>query len=142
MRKRPIILLVEDDVATLKVLCRILPLWGFDVRSAASLAEARSAVAAGPFDLLLSDLFLPDGNGADLCRELKFGHRVPAISVTGHTSPDETAHCEAAGFDRSLTKPIDMHLLFRAIQKTLDIHCGADGDAESSDAGRMPGRTR
>lgn len=141
MQKRPIILLVEGDADAAELLGRLLPRWGFDVRSASSLAEARSAIAAGPFDLLLSDLVLPDGNGADLCRQLQLDHHVPAISVTGHASPDETARCKAAGFDRCLTKPLDMDLLFCAIQKTLGMECGADFGEQSSDAGRMPGKS-
>ena len=140
MRKRPIILVVEEDADTAEALRQILPRWGFDVRSAANLADARSAVAAGPFDLLLSDLVLPDGNGADLCRELQLDHHVPAIAVTGYSAPDDTARSKSAGFDRSLQKPFDMDLLFCAIQKTLGKKCGADGGEETPEAGRMPGK--
>ena len=141
MRRRPIILVVEDDADTAAALRHLLPLWGYDVHSASSLAEARSAVAAGPFDLLLSDLVLPDGNGTDLCRQLQLDHPVPAISVTGYTLPDDTARCKAAGFDRCLTKPLDMDLLFCAIQKTLGFKCDANEGAKSSAAGRMPGKS-
>ena len=140
MRRRPIILVVEDDAATAAALERILPRWGYDVRSACSLAAALSAVEAGPFDLLLSDLVLPDGNGEDLCRQLQAGRHVPAIAVSGHSFPQDTERCKAAGFDRRLTKPVDLDLLFTAIQKTLDGTDWADDGAAMNGSTRMSGK--
>ena len=119
MRKRPTILVVEDDPHSAEILRRILPRWGYQVEVTHTIEAARKAAAAGSFDLLLSDLVLPDGNGADLCRQLRETRNIPAIAVTGYTLPATTADGQHAGFDRQLTKPVDMDLLYRAIEKSL-----------------------
>ena len=60
------ILLVDDDKDTLRVLSRVLRASGHDVTTAEDVASAMEAARAKPFDLLVSDLGLPDGSGLDL----------------------------------------------------------------------------
>ena len=64
-------LLVEDHSSTAEVLKRLLLRAGHQVQTADSLAEARRWLAKGDFDLLISDLGLPDGSGLELVRDAK-----------------------------------------------------------------------
>jgi DNA-binding response OmpR family regulator len=69
-----------------------------------------------PFDILISDLNLPDGDGIDLVREAKQAHGLKAIALTGRTSEQEREQGLVAGFDCYLTKPIDFHELKVALR--------------------------
>jgi PAS domain S-box-containing protein len=108
------ILLVEDHADTARILARILGKMGHRVTVARSAGEALSS--AGPFDLLLCDLGLPDGNGLDLIRQLP---PMPAIALTGHGMEDDIRASRAAGFLAHLTKPVDPEQLEAAIQKVM-----------------------
>jgi DNA-binding response OmpR family regulator len=63
------------------------------------------------FDILISDLNLPDGDGIDLVREAKRRQHLKAIAVTARTSAEERECGLRAGFDFYLTKPIDFNEL-------------------------------
>jgi signal transduction histidine kinase/CheY-like chemotaxis protein len=111
------ILLVEDDEATLSVLARLLRARGHRVSAARSIAEARAEAEAGRFDLIISDLGLPDGSGLDLMRELRVGLDVPAIALSGFGMDEDIRRALAAGFDAHLTKPIGVPDLESAIRR-------------------------
>lgn len=118
------ILLVEDHPDTSEQLTRLLKRIGHHVVTAGSVAEAReltSAEARGtsgcPFDMLISDLGLPDGSGHDLMRELGECHRVPGIALSGFGMKEDVAASMAAGFARHMTKPVDWQELKAEIEK-------------------------
>jgi CheY-like chemotaxis protein len=71
-----------------------------------------------PFDVLVSDIGLPDGTGVDLIRQIrqKYGNRPPALALTGYGMEDDIARCKAAGFTDHLTKPVNLQKLEAAIQ--------------------------
>jgi len=110
------ILIVEDNRDTLEFLALVLRHRGHDVTSAATLAEARATAGAG-FDLILSDIELPDGNGHDLIRELNSLHPTPAIALSGFGSEEDVRQSREAGFAEHLTKPIDLPGLEAAIRR-------------------------
>ncbi|HEX8199939.1 MAG TPA: hybrid sensor histidine kinase/response regulator, partial [Isosphaeraceae bacterium] len=83
------ILLVEDNKDTLRYLALVLRKRGHEVRTAENLDAAHAAVASAPFDLLLSDIELPDGTGLDLMRALGGGRGVPGIAMSGFGSEDD-----------------------------------------------------
>ena len=113
------ILLVEDHEDTARVLRRILEHNGFSVAHADSLARARELVGAQKFDVIISDLGLPDGNGLDLMRELHSAHGLPGIALSGFGSDEDRAGSFAAGFSEHLTKPVDWPQLRSALDKLL-----------------------
>jgi CheY-like chemotaxis protein len=77
---------------------------------------AVDTAAHGTFDLLVSDLGLPDGSGLDLMRELRSrGQALPAIAVSGYGQEEDLAHSRAAGFSAHLIKPVDPNRLLTAI---------------------------
>ena len=85
------ILLVEDHEPTRTALVQLLARRRYEVAAAASLAEARAAAGEQHFDVLISDIGLPDGSGFDLMAELRERHGLKGIALTGYgmerTSP-------------------------------------------------------
>ena len=105
------ILFVEDHEDTARVLGRILKNAGFDVSQASSLAGARSLAAGRRFDLVISDVGLPDGSGLDLMSGLRDAQGLTGIALSGFGTDEDVAASPAAGFAAHLTKPVDWERL-------------------------------
>jgi DNA-binding response OmpR family regulator len=78
------------------------------VRDARDIASALEAASREPFDLVISDLGLPDGSGLELMRELRRLYRVEGICLTGFGMDEDLARSADAGFCHHLTKPVDI----------------------------------
>jgi DNA-binding response OmpR family regulator len=115
--KRGRILLLEDDKDTRIVLARLFEARDFDVRAAATVAEAWELSSDGPYDLLVSDIGLPDGDGYRLMRELQDLHGLQGIALTGYGLDDDIALSREAGFADHLVKPIQIDLLDQALNR-------------------------
>lgn len=112
------VLLVEDHSDTAAALADLMRLQGHEVRIAGTVAQALSLAAEeGRIDLVISDLGLPDGNGQDLMRQLaeRFGLR--GIALSGYGMEDDVRRSREAGFERHLTKPVNLDALESAIQQ-------------------------
>jgi DNA-binding response OmpR family regulator len=109
------VLLVEDHADTRLVLEVLLNRCGCQTVTAKSLKDARARLKEMPFDMVISDLNLPDGDGLDLVREAKQTHKLKAIAVTGRASDEECDQGLKAGVDCYLTKPIDYQQLKKAL---------------------------
>jgi signal transduction histidine kinase len=113
--RRLAVLLVEDNADSADALALALELQGFEVRLAGSVAAARKA-ARKRFDVLVSDLALPDGSGLDLVAELRARTDVPAIALSGYGSARDKSRSAAAGFSAHLTKPVTIERLSNTIR--------------------------
>src|SRR5438128_3900604 len=113
------LLLVEDHDDTRKVLARLLRRRGYKVEAARSAQEARSLSSGKTFDLLVSDIALPDATGCELLKELGSKHRLCGIAMSGFGSDADVAQSRAAGFLEHLIKPIDATALDAAIQRVV-----------------------
>lgn len=113
------ILLVDDHADTLDNLARLLKRRGFEVLTAGSGAEARSAAQVKKVDLYISDLGLPDCNGHELLAELRAIHDAPAIALSGYGMESDVAESKNAGFQEHLIKPVDFGELTRTIAALL-----------------------
>jgi CheY-like chemotaxis protein len=112
------VLLVEDHADTAKMIGRLLRSCGCDVRTARNVKEAVAAAEAGPFDLLVSDLGLPDGTGLDLPTRFHQDHpayQFRAIALSGYGMEDDLRRSREAGFAVHLTKPVS----FEAVESVL-----------------------
>jgi len=110
------ILLVEDHADTASVLARFLRMSGHRVDVAPDVATALQLAAGHGFDLLISDLGLPDGSGLDLLQTLRSrAFTFPALAMTGYGQETDIKQCRDAGFADHLTKPIDLERFQRAI---------------------------
>jgi PAS domain S-box-containing protein len=108
------ILLVDDNEDTLSVIARTLRLNGHEVTTADSVATALAA-AAQPFDLLITDIGLPDGTGWELMRELRTRGPVRAIALSGFSMDDDIRRSREVGFIEHLSKPVMPDELEQAI---------------------------
>jgi PAS domain S-box-containing protein len=113
------ILVVEDHADTLAVMSRLLKNIGFEVTTAGTVKEALDLAESHEFDLLLSDIGLPDGTGAELMAQLKSTKGMRGIALSGLGFESDLARSHQAGFDAHLTKPINFQNLIRAIEQTL-----------------------
>ncbi|HEX4667249.1 MAG TPA: response regulator [Chthoniobacterales bacterium] len=106
------ILFVEDSEESRVLFARLLTGGGHRVVPAASVGEALGLLACLRFDVLVSDITLPDGSGLDLVAEAKKRQRFrKAVALTGHAKPEDREEGLRAGFDEYLTKPVDFHQL-------------------------------
>ncbi len=111
------ILLVEDNPDTLRMMSRLLRGRGHRVATGGGVAEALRAMdSEGPFDLIISDLGLPDGHGHELIRRLRVVGPVAAIALSGYGNEEDHLKSREAGFSVHLTKPIDFSTLEAAIR--------------------------
>jgi PAS domain S-box-containing protein len=117
---RPRLLLVEDHQATADVMYRLLRRLDYDVKVACDLASARRLARQHSFDLLLSDLGLPDGSGLELMRELSREHNLKGIALSGFGMEEDLAQSRAAGFAEHMVKPIRFDALSAAIDRLLE----------------------
>lgn len=110
------VLLVEDHSDTARVIEMFLLGEGHSVTIAGSVSEAVASVVAGPFDLIISDVGLPDGNGVSLIHGLRAFCDTPAIALTGYDGEEHARRCLQAGFTCHLAKPFRMDELRAAIR--------------------------
>jgi hypothetical protein len=111
------ILLVEDHRDTAEALRTLLMKSGHSISLATSVQAALALLQNEQFDLLLSDLGLPDGTGLDLIRHLREFSNMPAIALSGHGMSQDVNACLHAGFDAHLTKPLSIQELRDKIQE-------------------------
>ncbi|MGH7981412.1 MAG: response regulator, partial [Limisphaerales bacterium] len=120
-RYRAKILLVEDHEPTRSILARILERRHHKVVSAATASEAIAIAEKGKFDLVISDIGLPDGNGYDVFT--KIHEKTPVvkgIALSGYGMDDDLARSRRTGFQMHLTKPVKIEALEEALEKTLE----------------------
>jgi len=117
----PHILLVEDHGDTADAMADLLRSLGYQISVARSVEAGLAAAEdhAGRIDLVLSDLGLPDGSGLDLMREIHRRYGVPGIALSGYGMEEDVRKSLSAGFDRHLTKPVNLQALQTAIQEIL-----------------------
>jgi signal transduction histidine kinase/ActR/RegA family two-component response regulator len=111
------ILLVEDHEATRLILTRLLKRAGHEVQSAASVAAALELGSRYDFEILVSDVGLPDGTGMDLCRKLKLDHAFFGIALSGYGMDEDLKATASAGFHAHLVKPVDWPRLEAALRE-------------------------
>jgi PAS domain S-box-containing protein len=116
--KRLRILLVEDHADTRDVLRRLLTGFGCIVTPTGSVKEALEAAERASFDLLLSDIGLPDGSGTDVMKRLAATQGLKGIALSGFGQDDDLQRSREAGFATHLTKPVNIQMLQQVI-KTL-----------------------
>jgi signal transduction histidine kinase len=110
------ILLVEDNGDTAQTMKMLLSECGYVVETAGDVRQALKAVESASFDLLLSDLGLPDGSGIDLMQELRRrGNALKGIALSGYGQEQDIRRSKDAGFSAHLVKPADADALIETI---------------------------
>ena len=124
------VLLVEDDESSARALRRLLKSYDYDVEVASNRAEALEAAAHKQFDILVSDLQLPDGSGLDLVHQVRRFTPVAGVALSGMGSEEDVRRSAAAGYAEHLVKPPEGEHLVAAIERALQSSSG--GDAQPS----------
>jgi CheY-like chemotaxis protein len=113
--------LVVDDVADVtEMLAVVLTYAGYEVTTAASAPAALSFARERHFDVIISDIGMPDMNGYQLAREVRLlpGYEnTPMVAVTGYSMFDDKERSTKAGFSAHMTKPIDPRALLDLIEQ-------------------------
>lgn len=111
------LLVVEDDKPTLSVLARLLRRQGHEIYTADCVDAALSLAASHKFDLVISDLGLPDGNGVELMLKLTREYGLRGIALSGYGMEQDLNRTREAGFIAHLIKPIQFEQLNRVIKQ-------------------------
>jgi len=116
--RRPFrILLVDDHKDTAYALMQVLTRLGYDVSTAEGFHDALRLAAGKDFDLLVSDIGLPDGNGLDLLKQIRERQRINGIAISGFGMEEDLQRGREAGFVDYLIKPINLDRLQAAIRQ-------------------------
>lgn len=109
---RPLrVLLVEDDAATCDALADVIRTMGHTVQTATTVKQTLVVAETHPFDLLVSDIGLPDGSGLDVMRWFRQHRPIPGIAVSGYGSDEDMKRSLDAGFVTHIVKPIPVSTL-------------------------------
>ena len=115
--------LVVDDVADVtEMIALFLKHAGYDVTTANSASNALQLATDRLFDLIISDIGMPEMNGYELAKTLRAQEdyqRTPLIAVTGYTEYDDRGTSLRAGFDAHLTKPINPSQLLELVGRLI-----------------------
>jgi len=117
-RKSMRILLVEDHEDTNRSLTHLLRRRGYEVQAARSVESALKLAENERFDVLVSDIGLPDGSGIDLMQKLKNDHPIFGIALTGFGMEEDLRRSHDVGFIHHLIKPVDLNRLDALIQQS------------------------
>ncbi|MBG6060893.1 DNA-binding NtrC family response regulator [Flavobacterium sp. CG_9.1] len=116
------ILLIEDDVAFCKLLEKFLIKKTFDVTTAFSAAEAKSNLKSTEFDLIITDLRLPDYDGITLMSEIKMTHpTIPILLMTGYADVSTAVKAIKNGAADYISKPFNPEEVLLVINNALQI---------------------
>ena len=113
------VLVVDDEPQILRALQTNLRGAGYEVQTAATVAEALAAAAIHPPDAVILDLVLPDGSGTDVCRELRTWSSMPIVVLSAVGDEQEKVAALDAGADDYVTKPFGMEELLARLRAAL-----------------------
>lgn len=118
----PKILLIEDDISFCKLLEKFLVKKQYEVSIAFSAAEARSAIKTESFDLILTDLRLPDSDGIGLMSEFKNSHpQIPVVLMTGYSDVNTAVKAIKNGAADYISKPFNPDEVLLVITNALQV---------------------
>jgi two-component system, NtrC family, response regulator AtoC len=104
----PHALAVDDDPNFLSALAELIEGQGFTTNTACTLRDARTQVSNRIPDVALVDLYLPDGSGIDLLKDLELGTTTEVVLMTGHADVESAVQALRLGASDYLTKPLDI----------------------------------
>jgi signal transduction histidine kinase/ActR/RegA family two-component response regulator len=113
------ILLVDDHQDTCAALERLLVRRGYLVAATHSMRSAMETAVRNKFDLLISDVALPDGTGLELMMQLRAISNIPGIAISGFGNNGDIERSLQAGFSEHLIKPVRLDTLQAAIEQAL-----------------------
>jgi PAS domain S-box-containing protein len=134
MKKQPLILVVDDESAILELVKDILGPVGYLVNTASNGKEALAAIQAHPYDLVITDMLMPQMGGMELVQYLRLHHPETLVIVfTGFASYQDAVDAVKLGAFDYLPKPLQPEILRHAIERALDYQrlCRSQRDLET-----------
>ena len=134
------LLLIDDDARLTAMVGDYLRANGYEVETAGTLAAGRERLRGGPYDALVLDLMLPDGDGLDLTRELRADarlKRLPLLMLTARGEPLDRVLGLELGADDYLSKPFEARELLARIKALLRRASPEPADDELLRFGRL-----
>ena len=115
------ILLVDDHPDTNAALAKLLTRRGQTVTTAQDMRSAMEAAERGQFDLLISDVGLPDGSGLELMTRLRATSGIRGIAISGFGMNGDVEKSRQAGFFEHLVKPVNLETLETTIERAMSV---------------------
>ena len=134
------LLLIDDDMRLSAMVGDYLRSHGYQISSAPSLAAGREMLARQAFDALILDLILPDGDGLDLCRELRASPRtrtLPVLMLSARGEPTDRIVGLEIGADDYLPKPFEPRELLARVRALLRRSSAVADDGDVWRFGRL-----
>ncbi|MEX3632937.1 response regulator [Paraburkholderia sp. BR14320] len=115
------VLLIEDHADTADVMAQLMRGLGHQVTVVGRIDDALAATQLQSFDLVVSDVGLPDGTGLDFIEAFRERSDVPAVALTGFGTDEDVRRCLSAGFTSHLTKPVNFGQLEAMIESAAQL---------------------
>jgi signal transduction histidine kinase len=114
------ILVVDDAEDNRELMTEVLSKYGANITTAQSASEALGLLEGSRFDLLVSDIEMPNRDGYSLIQEIRarengHGRKLPAVALTAHTTATDRLQALSAGYDTHIAKPVEIDKLLYAI---------------------------
>ncbi|AGA90939.1 response regulator with CheY-like receiver, AAA-type ATPase, and DNA-binding domains [Thioflavicoccus mobilis 8321] len=137
-------LVVDDEPDILDLIRITLARMGIQAQTAANLKEAKQLLTTQPFDLCLTDMQLPDGNGIELVAHISEAYPdLPAAMITAHGNMESAVAAMKAGAFDFVSKPVDLQMLRRLVESALRLRdAGPTDEADSQISGQLLGNSR
>src|SRR5579883_1820344 len=139
---KPTVLIVDDEPDLLELVSLTLSRMSLETRTAADLASARRLVKSEHFDLCLTDMRLPDGDGLDLVAWIQ-EHRpdLPVAVITAHGNVESAVRALKLGAFDFVSKPLDLGVLRRLVGSAIKLGTAIDAETLGGRAPRLLGRS-
>jgi len=132
----PLVLIVDDEPDLLELVSLTLSRMQLDTQTALNLTAARRLLQAHTFDLCLTDMRLPDGNGLDLVAFIQEHHAtLPVAVITAHGNIESAVRALKLGAFDFVSKPLDLGVLRKLVASALKLRSGADAATTLSTQG-------
>jgi two-component system response regulator AtoC len=130
----PHALAVDDDPNFLSALAELIEGQGFTTNVACTLRDARAQVSHRTPDVALVDLYLPDGSGIDLLKDLELGASTEVVLMTGHADVESAVQALRLGASDYLTKPLDIGRLKSILANVASVQPAAQTQTQTAEA--------
>lgn len=115
------VLIVDDETSVRESMEKVLKKAGYVTESAGSGTEAKVALSKRPFDVVLSDLMMPDGDGFDLLRDIKKKFpNIEVILLTGYGTIEKAVEAMKEGAYDFITKPVKKAIILSTVERAIE----------------------